>query len=943
MSTAAVEVACRAEDKVRLAAAIKPSRVIDYFRDFDRLRSGRVSSGQFQRCLSQHFAVNLTSEEFQALCDKYRAAKSQNVDYERFAHCVKGPQDTAPIEAMYPSKTTRHSVKERDLYSESVEVWEILNRCQNFFEQHAVNVKVAFQETGFDRHNRGYITDAQFRRAFPGPRNMISEEEIELLIARYRNPATKLVNYVEFHNDVQAMQEARRQPEEIIEPQEAQPLGLSKEAHLSDVLARIRDAVYHNRIRSTEFFVDYDRHNHGIVTDNQFICGLMLCCGKQAHLNRQDTQLLVEHFRQDAGRVNYRQFCHLLEHTYMIPDLDKKPTQVVYRPTDGELAKTFNTLTINEEQDVEELLSRLRSSVDSRQLMTYPLFKDFDWSGAYTRGITAPQFRRMLDYVSLQVSEPEFKLLCRKYRNERKGDINYTAFLQAVDSGYVAHVGGDRTVDLFPPKPPSTAHWSTRGTPYRSPAARSFEEIMARLKDHVLRNQVRVTEHFEDFDPKRSGTMTCEQFKRCLDSIGMRPLLVAEADVLCAAYADKSRTDRKCVLWKRFQHDIDEVFTRSDLLQNPTASVAPENQFIMPPEESLTVTRKPAGRRTQSATFAARDNHVEKRAEDKWISIAEEALVRMREQVSHRNLLPRPVFQDFDVHHLGHITARQFRQGLSALNLEFSEDEAHALELKYGDKLGIHFTPFVEEIDPPAKYVDKYRERLDTIKSLQELKASRKPMKPAVAAVLDKMRTKVIKDRVRTSEFMRDFDRFRTGRFTRNILAQTLDLCGFNLKPEEMAALQDYYADETDPSKVVYTQLCEDMEVVFTEPNLEKTPLKRVEQMELRDELAERRLEGDDNEVLDDALKVLAQQMVVRHLDLFPPFEDFDRLKIGYVTQAQFFRVMNQLGLAGCTAPTWWDLLLRRFRMDVGGRRDFNYLAFAHTLNQLADVIHGVH
>ena len=34
----------RIEDKVRLAAALKPARVLDYFKDFDRLRAGTITS-----------------------------------------------------------------------------------------------------------------------------------------------------------------------------------------------------------------------------------------------------------------------------------------------------------------------------------------------------------------------------------------------------------------------------------------------------------------------------------------------------------------------------------------------------------------------------------------------------------------------------------------------------------------------------------------------------------------------------------------------------------------------------------------------------------------------------------------------------------------------------------------------------------------------------------
>ena len=37
---------------------------------------------------------------------------------------------------------------------------------------------------------------------------MVSEEEITLLINHYRNPATMLVNYMQFHRDVASMRKS---------------------------------------------------------------------------------------------------------------------------------------------------------------------------------------------------------------------------------------------------------------------------------------------------------------------------------------------------------------------------------------------------------------------------------------------------------------------------------------------------------------------------------------------------------------------------------------------------------------------------------------------------------------------------------------------------------------------------------------------------------------
>ena len=45
----------------------------------------------------------------------------------------------------------------------------------------------------------------------------------------------------------------------------------------------------------------------------QFICGLSLCCGTQAHLSREEIQKVVDVYRQPDGRVRYKEFCHIME------------------------------------------------------------------------------------------------------------------------------------------------------------------------------------------------------------------------------------------------------------------------------------------------------------------------------------------------------------------------------------------------------------------------------------------------------------------------------------------------------------------------------------------------------------------------------------------------------------------------------------------------------
>ena len=55
-------------------------------------------------------------------------------------------------------------------------------------------------------------------------------------------------------------------------------------------------------------------------------------------------------------------------------------------------------------------------------------------SGAYTRIITPLQFRRMLHFLTINVTEEDFKLLCKKFIDEGTEDINYPAFVQSIDA-----------------------------------------------------------------------------------------------------------------------------------------------------------------------------------------------------------------------------------------------------------------------------------------------------------------------------------------------------------------------------------------------------------------------------------------------------------------------------------------------------------------------------
>ena len=82
---------------------------------------------------------------------------------------------------------------------------------------------------------------------------------------------------------------------------------------LQQIFDRIRVSVFRNRVRTIEFFKDYDKLRSGVITENQFVCSLSLAIGKEAQLTRPEIQKVLEFYRMSDGRIRYKEFCDMME------------------------------------------------------------------------------------------------------------------------------------------------------------------------------------------------------------------------------------------------------------------------------------------------------------------------------------------------------------------------------------------------------------------------------------------------------------------------------------------------------------------------------------------------------------------------------------------------------------------------------------------------------
>jgi Ca2+-binding EF-hand superfamily protein len=71
-------------------------------------------------------------------------------------------------------------------------------------------------------------------------------------------------------------------------------------------------------------------------------------------------------------------------------------------------------------------------------------------------------------------------------------------------------------------------------------------------------------------------------------------------------------------------------------------------------------------------------------------------------------------------------------------------------------------------------------------------------------------------------------------------------------------------------------------------------------------------------------------------MQLFPLFEDFDRVHNGSVSRLQFRRVLSQLQLESMISHEELQLLFGQFKVKIGLTDDVNYIAFCEMVYHMA-------
>ena len=150
---------------------MKRVRIEEFFRDFDKLRKGKVTIPQFKQILSM-MNFSLTEEEFESLSNRYRTSDPEGT-FNYFAFCnnintaftIKGI-DKNPTLSVKPI-TSDDTLLARRKYLEGLSddersVIDIILEYKKAIQNKRLNLKPMFQD--FDITKNSHVSKIQFMR-----------------------------------------------------------------------------------------------------------------------------------------------------------------------------------------------------------------------------------------------------------------------------------------------------------------------------------------------------------------------------------------------------------------------------------------------------------------------------------------------------------------------------------------------------------------------------------------------------------------------------------------------------------------------------------------------------------------------------------------------------------------------------------------------------------
>jgi hypothetical protein len=197
--------------------------------------------------------------------------------------------------------------------------------------------------------------------------------------------------------------------------------------------------------------------------------------------------------------------------------------------------------------------------------------------------------------------------------------------------------------------------------------------------------------------------------------------------------------------------------------------------------------------------------------------------------------------------------------------------------------------------------------------------------------VIEKIQKLVKQKNIRVSEFMRDYDKLRSGSITEKQFFSSLSMMKIFLTKKEFELLNEKYRNADKEGEVLYKQFCDDIDEVFVIKKLEK----RADITELSDitktSFKLNELSLPDQAILQEILKDMKAFFEVNRIDPKPAFTNYDHLKRGKVLKPQFKKICHSMKLFLSDSDI--EILMKKYGDPISN--EINYVVI---LNDAKDI-----
>ncbi|RLU20681.1 hypothetical protein DMN91_007294 [Ooceraea biroi] len=692
---------------------------------------------------------------------------------------------------------------------------------------------------------------------------------------------------------------------------------------------KIRAAVFRVGLDLWEYYKPLVPDKHCLISESKFISVLAGPLKGVIGLSDKEICDLTDYFRIQDGRIFYSQFCEVIHDS--VPDFTKNKSLVTGLEWEDPLR--VNILSGTETRKINLIITQLAVLINKRKITLRPYFQDYELISKNVGAVTIAHFGRILKFLGIVLGAEEFRLLVKRFARNAY-TVNYVAFLKAIDEVqcYLEEHGmvdlSGELLDQFPgriitaelPKLPRPEIGKVRPSqifgrqtvfhPVMEPARDTMPtlEVIKRIQRHILEQRIRIHEFFKDFDYLNTSRVTVSQFRRALDalqisSLGRLWLVEPEIDTVIALYRDPSDPDRVC--WRTFMDDIDRVFTVKGLDKLPNLRVE------SPPQEIAELPRSGA----PNWRCEPEDTR----------ELCEDVLRRVRQRVEERRIFLKKFFKNHDKHNRGHVSRAQLRQVLVTAIILLSPEEVFALERRYNDDLGFDYNRFLQELEARLIAEPLYHRMLEEKKRLNAEKPPSEPRddETNIVLILAKIKAKVVRERIKVLEFMKQFDRNNHLVITKPDFVRSLDQLRCNLTPAEVDTIVKIFQAALRPDFVEYVRFATTVEEAVATGGLERAPLFLPVQHVPSEASSRTFLDFDERKTVEIAMDKLC--------------ENYDKENIGTVSKEQLMKALSVRRMLELITNRELDAVHKCFSIERGGSFEIDYRAFLRALYLLQE------